>query len=375
MNKIVKIAIIAAAALAVIAGGLFIVAPLVTSKEAEARLSEVFTEAGIPEEMWSVDRAYYIPLLGHLVIEKLEFGETGSDEFLTAKKITLAIDTAREDFFAGSVDAQELSVSAEDIGLTIKSLSVNDFSVDGAPLAYSPVEAIKKLGNINVSDVVVKKDGETCFSLERLNIDADYAEGKIPLSSSVSLKELVMDIRQVVPLPALRPEYRLSNLTAKNSFSGGLYSFNLDMEGTKLFTLKLDFGVSLPRELLESGETTELALMGLMGYGEDIKINSFKLTYTDKSLLDHLFELSGIPGGKESAVEELNESLMTLAMMSGVDAERFVSEVMKFIEKPGKFELKTNIASPVSLAELEGNPLAMNLSLSINGGKPFTLGE
>jgi hypothetical protein len=65
---------------------------------------------------------------------------------------------------------------------------------------------------------------------------------------------------------------------------------------------------------------------------------------------------------------------MMLAAMGEVDAERLVDEVTKFIAKPGKFEIKTNIDSPVSLEEIGQNPFAMNLSLSINGGKPFTTG-
>jgi hypothetical protein len=372
MKKIVKIGILLAALVAVIAGLLFIVAPLVTSEEAEARLSEVFAEAGIPEEMWSMDRAYYVPLLGYLVIEKLQFGERSSDEFLEVEKVTLALDTAQGDLFAGSVDAQELSFLAEDVGITIGTLSVNDFAVDRALFVSSPVEAIKKLGNINVSDAVVKQRGRTYFSLGRFNIDADYVEGKIPLSSSVSLKELVINLRQLTPLPSMRPEYRISDLRLKNSLSGDVYSSNLDIEGVNLFTLKLDCGITVPREVIESGEITDRAFMG---YENDIKLHSFKLTYTDNSFLDHLFELSGVSGGRKDVMEELKRSLMSLAMSSGIDAERFVNEAMKFIEKPGKVELKTNIVSPVSIARLNRDPFAMNLSLSINGGKPFIFGE
>ncbi|MDR1278230.1 MAG: hypothetical protein LBK02_05725 [Treponema sp.] len=58
------------------------------------------------------------------------------------------------------------------------------------------------------------------------------------------------------------------------------------------------------------------------------------------------------------------------AERSGVDAERFAGEAAKFIAKPGKFKLETN--SPVSFEEIVQNPLAVNASLSINGGKPFT---
>jgi hypothetical protein len=368
MKKAVKIAIISVAAVAVLAGALFVVIPLATSKEAEARLGEALAEAGIPEDMWSVDRAYYVPLLGHLVAEKLEFGERDS-AFLEAKKVTLALDAGREDLFAGSVDAEELSFLADDTGITVKSFSVKDFSVDRALLGYSPAGALKRLGNIRLSDAVFRQRGQTYFSLGSLNADIGYAEGKIPLPSSVSLKEVVMDSRRFMPLPALRPEYRLSTLELKNSLSGGVYTANLVIDGANLFTLKADLGLSLPRELLASGVISSLALID---YGEDVKLDSLALTYTDKSFLDHVFELSGIPGGRARAAEQLNETLMMFAMMGGVDAERFAEEVAKFIAKPEKFELKTNIDSPVSFEDISRNPFAVNLSLSINGGKPFT---
>jgi hypothetical protein len=371
MKKAVKIAIISVAVVAVAAGVFFVVIPLATSKEAEARLGEALAEAGIPEDMWSVGRAYYVPLLGHLVVEKLEFGERGS-VFLEAKKVTLAFDTGREDLLAGSVDAQEVSFSADDTGITVKSLSVNDFSVDKALFEYSPVEAVKKLGNIHLSNAVFRQKGRTYFSLERLNVDVGYAEGKIPLPASVLLKEFVMDVRQFTPLPTLRPEYRFSNIELKNSLSGDFYTVNLVIDGSNLFTIKTDIGISLPRELLASGEITNLAMID---YGEDVKINSFALTYTDKSFLDHVFELAGMHDSRESAAEKLNETIMMFAMMGGVDAERLADEVSEFIVKPGKFELKTNNDSPVSFDEISRNPFAVNLSLSINGGKPFTTGE
>ncbi|MFP3089949.1 hypothetical protein LQZ21_06435 [Treponema sp. TIM-1] len=371
MKKPAKIAISVAAAAALVLGVLLVVFPLVTSKAAEARLGEFFTEAGIPEAMWSVDRAYYVPLLGHLVLEKLAFGES-DNPFLEAKKVTLALDTSRENFFAGSVDAREVSFLEDDTGLTIKSLSVNDFSVDTAQFGYAPVEAVKKLGKIRLNDAVFRQKGQTYFSLGRLSADTGYAEGNIPLSSSVSLKDFVLNARQFTPRPAVRPEYRLSNLELKNSLSGGVYTVNLVIDGAQLFTIKVELGLSLPQELLASGDITSLALID---YEEDLKINSFAITYTDRSFLDHVFELAGMPGGRELAAEQLNESILMLAMLGGVNAEQFAGEVMKFIAKPEKFELKTNIVSPVSFEEISENPFALNVSLSVNGGKPFTTGE
>jgi hypothetical protein len=371
MNKAVKIAIISLAVVVAAMGVLFVVIPLASSKEAEARLGEALAEAGIPDDMWSVDGVRYVPLLGHVVVEKLEFGERDGI-FLQAKKVTLALDNSKKDFLAGSVDAQELSFSADDTSITAKGLSVNNFSVDKELFGYSPVEAVKKLGKIRLSDAVFRQRGRTYFSLGSLNADVNYAEGKIPLPSSISLKDLVMDVRQFISLPALRPEYKLSSLDLKNSISGGAYKINFATEGANLFALKVDLGISLPRELLASGRITNLAQID---YGEDAKINSLVLTYTDKSLLDHIFELAGMPGGRARAADQLNETLAMLAMTSGVDAERFVSEATKFIAKPGKFELKTNINSPVGFEEITRNPLATNLSLSINGGKPFITGK
>jgi hypothetical protein len=355
-----------------VAGILFVVIPFATSKEAEARLGEALAEAGIPEDMWSADRVYYVPLLGHLVVEKINIGEKGGGAFLEAKKVTLALDTSKEGFFAGSVDAQEVSFSADDSSVIVKSLSVNDFSVDQALFEYSPVEAVKKLGNIRLNDAVFKQTGRTYFSLGSLNANVDYAEGKIPLPSSVSLKEFIVDVRQFMPLPALRPEYRLSSIELKDSLSGSVYTIELAIDGANLFTIKIDLGISLPRELLASGEISNL--LG-SDFGEDVKINSLVLTYTDKSFLDNVFELAGMSDGRESVADQLNETLMMFAVMGGVDAERFVSEVTQFIAKPGKFELKTNINSPVSFVDIIQNPFTMNLSLSINGGKSFTTSE
>jgi hypothetical protein len=373
MKKAVKIAIISVAAVAVVVGVLFVVIPLATSKEVESKLGEVLAEVGIPEDMWSVDRAYYVPLFGYTV-ENLEFGERDGSGFLKAKKVTLSFDTDKEDLFAGSVDARDLSFSADDASITVKVFSVNDFSVDKALFEYSPVEAVKKVGNIRLHDAVFRQKGRKYFSLERLNIDAGYTEGEIPLSSSMSLKEFVIDVRQFSSLPALRPAYRFSNVVFKNSLSDGVYATNLVIDGVNLFTIKADFGISMPQELQElltSGETSNyFALIGY--YAEYAKLDSFALTYTDKSFLNHLFELTGMPDGKEDVVEELTETIVMLAMRGGIDEERLVDEVTKFIAKPGKFELKMNSDSPVSFEEIGQNPFAMNLSLSINGGKSFT---
>jgi hypothetical protein len=368
MKRAVKLIIISAAVVAVAAGVLFVVFPLATSKEAEARLGETLAEAGIPEDMWSVGRAYYVPLLGHLVVEKLEFGERDG-AFLEAKKAILAIDTSREEFFAGSVEVQEVFFSADDTGITIKNLAVNGFSLDKAQFEYSPFEAVKKLENVRLSDAAFRQNGKTYFSLGELSVDAGYAEGKMPSLSLISLKEFAMDFRPFMPLPALRPEYRLSKFELKNSLSGSVYTVNLVIDGANLFTIEANLGIFLPPSILASGEIIDPALI------DYVEMDSLVLTYTDKSFLDHVFELAGMPGGRESAAEELNEMLMMLAMMGGIDAEQFVDEVTNFIAKPGKFELKTNINSPMTFEEISRNPLAMNLSLSINGGKPFTSSE
>jgi hypothetical protein len=371
MKKAVKIVIISVTAVVIVLGLLFVVIHLATSKQAEARLGEALAEAGIPDDMWSVDSVRYVPLLGHLAVEEIKFGE-GDDVFLEAKKIILALNTSKKDFFAGSVDAHEVSFSADGTSITVKSFSVKDFSVDKTLFGYSPAEAVKKLGNIRLNDAVFGQRGRTYFSLGELNANVGYAEGKIPLPSLIALKEFTIDVRQFIPLPTLRPEYKLSNLELKNSLSGGVYTVNLVIDGANLFTIKVDLDISLPRELLASGGITNLALIN---FDEDVKIDSLAFTYTDKSLLDHVFELAGMPSGRERTADQLNEMFMMFATMGEVDAERFVNEATKFIAKPGKFELKTNINSPVSFEDITRNPLIMNLSLSINGGKPFTTGE
>jgi hypothetical protein len=259
MKTGVKIATISAAVLAVAVGLLFIVIPFATTKTTEARLAEALAEAGIPEDLWSIGRAYYVPLLGHLVIEKLQFGEKGGDAFLEAKKVTLVIDTDNEDIFSGSVDAEGLSLIADNIGITAKIFSVKNFSVDKALLEYSPIEAIKKLGSIDLSDAVFTQDGQRYFSLKTFNADLGFSEGKIPFSSSISLKDFVVDVRQFAPLPALRREYRLSNFEINNSISRDKFTAKLAVDGANLFTLTSDLGISLPRELLATGNINDFA--------------------------------------------------------------------------------------------------------------------
>jgi len=373
MKKAVKVAAIMAAAVVVITVILFVAVPSTTSKQAETKLSEALAGAGIPKDMWSAEKVYYVPLLGHLVVENFKIGEQGGDTILQAKKVTLALDTRSEDLFAGSAEAQGLSFSADDAGISVKNLSVKNFSVDKALFKYSPFEAVKKLGNISLSGAVFRQKGRTYFSLGGLNADIGYVEGKLPLSSSLVLKDFVMDVRQFAPLPALRPEYRLANFEIRNSVSAGVYKINLVIDGTNLFAIKAALGISVPAEFLASGDISHLSAFD---YEEDVKLDSFSLTYTDKSFLDHVFELAGISGGRAGAAEQFGDSLPIFALIDGgADAKRFHDAVAQFIAKPGMFELKTNIASPLSFDDISQNPLALNVSLSINGGKPFTTGK
>jgi hypothetical protein len=135
-----------------------------------------------------------------------------------------------------------------------------------------------------------------------------------------------------------------------------------------LFTIKTDLGISFPLEL------DGIAGFTSTNYGEEVKLDSITLTYTDKSFVGHIFELAGLAGGRENAAELLNDSIMMIAELGGIDAQRFVNESAVFFRKPGKLELKTNFKSPVSIQDISRNPFAVNLSLSINGGKPFTTG-
>jgi hypothetical protein len=363
MKKVVAITVISVTAVAVILTAFFVVIPLASSNEAEARLGEALTGAGIPEDMWSAERMYYVPVFGHLVVEKFEIGG-----ILEANKLTMAIKTNSEDVLAGSIDAQGLSFSADSVGIAVKNISVKDFSVDRMMFGYSPLESVKKLGKVSVSGATFRQGGRTYFTLGEFNADVGYSEGKIPLPSSVTLKKLTADVRQFNSFPALRPEYRISTLELKNSLSGGAYKIDLIIDADDLFTIKTVLGISFPLEFDGIADFTS------MDYREDVKLDSLAFTYTDKLFLEHIFELAGLPGGREDAAELLNDSIMMIAEFGGIDAERFASESTGFFKKPDKLELKTNLESPVSFEDIGRNPFAVNLSLSINGGKPFTTG-
>jgi len=372
MKKAANIVVISVTAVVVAAAVVFVVIPLATSKQAEAKLSEALTEAGIPEDMWSFNDAYYLPIIGHLVVENMKIGGKDGVPSLIAEKVILALDQSREDLLAGSVDIRKLRLLANDTGITAERLSVNDFSVDKASIKLTPIKAIKKFGTMRLTNAVFRQKEQTYFSVGELSANIGYIEGKIPLSSSVSLKDAAMDIRQFSKLPALRPEYRLSNFGIQDSFSNGIFTISLTIDGADLFLIKAGLGISLPQEILASGEIADFTQLN---YERDVKLASFVFNYTDKSLLDHIFELAGMSGGRESTAKYLNETFMELAMLGGVDARRFVDEATQFIMNPGNLELKTNMASPMSFTDLSRNPMAMKVSLSINGGKPFTTGD
>jgi hypothetical protein len=219
-----------------------------------------------------------------------------------------------------------------------------------------------------VRGTTFRQGGQTYFTLEEFDANVGYSEGKIPLPTSITLKNLTADVRRFNSLPALRPDYQISILELKNSLSGGAYKANLIIDVNELFTIKTDLGISFPLGFDGIADFTS------MDYEEDVKLDSLTLTYTDKSFLEHIFELAGLPGGREEAVKLLNDSIIMIAEFGGVDAERFVSESAEFFKKPGKLELKTNLESPVSFEDIGRNPFAVNLSLSINGGEPFTTG-
>jgi hypothetical protein len=143
MKRTVKIAAISVAAIAAILIAFCVVIPLASSKEAEEKLAEALTGAGIPKDMWSAERVYYVPIFGHLVVEKFEIGG-----ILETNKIMMAIKTNSEDVIAGTIDAQGLSFSADGIAIIAKSLSVKDFSVNTMMFGYSPLESVKKLGKV-----------------------------------------------------------------------------------------------------------------------------------------------------------------------------------------------------------------------------------
>lgn len=362
MKKSIKIALVSVTAVIWLVVILFFVIPFATSKTAEQKFSEALSEAGIPEDVWRAGKITYIPIFGYIVIDDLEFGEKGSAGSVVAKKVILTLNTKNEPLIAGSVDVRDVKFSLDDSGITIKTFSVKNFSLDKKQFMHSPIEAVKKLDSIQMSDAVFKQREKTFFSLGKFNADLGYTEGKIPIPSSISLKNFVIDLRQFLSFPALRPEYRLSNMELKNSVSGSNYKVDLVIDAANLFAIKSNLGISIPGEL---------SMLSGIDFDEDIKLNSILLTLTDKSLLDHIFELMGIPDGRTKIAEELRDTFITFASMGGIETERFATEAVNFIAKPGKLEIKTNLNSPISFEDIKQNPLAINLSLAINGGKPF----
>jgi hypothetical protein len=363
MKKAVKIGLITIIAVVVVAGVLFVVIPLATSNMAEARLGEALGEAGVPEDMWSVGKVRYIPIFGRLIIDEFEMGN-GS---LEVDKITLSLSSSRNDLFAGSVYAKGVSLAMDGTEITAKSFSVGNFAIDKTLFDSSPMEALKKLGTVRVSETEFKQNGKLYFSIGRLNADIRHTGGKIILPASLLLKDITVDVRQFIPIRALSPEYQISTLELKNGHSGNVYTTHLTIDAPKFFKMETDVGLSYPGGLIEA--------MGIVGFTriDDAMLSSLAFTYTDKSVLDHVLNIAGVPGGRAGASDLLDESIMFLDMMGEADTERLASEVKKFLAKPGTFELKTNIKSPVSLEDIGDNPFALNPSLSINGGKPFTI--
>ena len=371
MNKIVKIAIISAAALGILALVLFVVVPKVTSGGAEARLGEAFAEAGIPDDMWSVGSVQFVPLFNRFVIENLEFGDRYSSEFIRANKVTVSLSSNTDTVFAGSLNTEELTFYADGFYVSVNDLSVNNFSIDKFMLEYSPFEAVKKLDSIRINDAVFRQDGRTYFSLGRLSASLGYTEGYIPLSTSFSLTDLVMDIRPFAEFYGMRPEYRLTKFETKSSISGNVNTVTLAIDGANLFSINTDIRITLPRQLVASRRISDFAMID---FEEDIRLNSFSFTYEDKSLLDHIFDLTGMSSEREYILDDLYDMIMMFAMMGGAEMERLMLEAAGFIERPGKLELRTNFRSPLSFEDVIYDPFAMNLGLSINGGRPFMLG-
>ena len=364
MKKSLLIAVISAAAAALIAVILFVIIPLATSKTAEQKFSEAIAETGIPDDMWSVGKVAYIPVFDHIIIDDLEFGDKWSIN-LKAKKAILKLDTSKENIISGSIDLQDTILSAEGSGVIVKNLSVNNFSVDTSLIEYSPVEAIKKLGGISVNGAEYRQAGIQYFSLRNFNANLGYTAGKLPSSSSITLKDFIVDLRKFIPHESLRKEYRISNIEIKTNRSGAV---NLTIDGANLFSIKSDIDIFLPPELTSSGSLSDFDNFDY----DDLKLKSISLKYTDKSLLDHIFKITGMTGSRAAIAEELKETLLMYAESLGLEEERFAGEAAKFIAKPGKFEIKTNLRSPISFAEISDDPFSANLSLSINGGKPFT---
>jgi hypothetical protein len=367
MKKSVKIALISAAVVVVTAGILFVCIPLVTSKQAETKLRETLAEAEIPEEMWSVNRVYYIPLFRHFVVEELEYKENASF-ILKAKKVTLTLDKNSEEIFAGSMVAHAITFLDDNYSsITVKRFSLNDFSIDKTPSA-----ALTKLGNIRLNKTVFEHKETTYLSLGRFDIDVDYDKrytysyarpsfySILSFPKSVLLKELIID-EQFISLPESRPKYRFSNIAFVNSFSYKSGIVNLIIDGVNLFKINAVFDISFPSDY-----------PGFFFNIGEAELNSLSLTYNDKSFLDHFLQLVGISGDRADIVEQLNEPLQTIAMMCGFDTEIFADEAVKFIANPEKLELKTNFDSPMSFEGIIQNPSSAKISLSINGGKPFS---
>jgi hypothetical protein len=361
MKKNVKIAIMAAAIIIVIIGLFYVLMPFITAKATEERLVKTLSDAGISEEMWNAKRSYYIPLLNHLIVEDFTVGES-NDEFIKVKKITLAIKTNQNNIFAGSVNAEGISFSAGDTVLTSGKFSVVDFSVNTEQLKNMGATGIKKIGKVSVTNVEFKQD-TVSFSLEKLNADIGYSEGIMPPSSVISLKGFITDLRPLMYFASLRPQYKIANLELKNSLSNGIDTVSLVIECSELFNIKINLDVSYPY----TSFTSDII--------DEIKLNSLSFTYTDKSFLNHIFELIGMPNGGESIQDLLNESIIPFASMGGIDTERFAREAANFIAKPNTLDLKTDIKYPINIEDIMDDPFALKLSLSINGGKPFKVGE
>jgi hypothetical protein len=261
-------------------------------------------------------------------------------------------------------------LSSPGFRVSVKGLSVDDFSVDTELFTYSPLEAVMKLKKLSANDTVFAQGGRTFFSLGSLNVDMAYSKGKPPLPGSISFKNFFMDTRVFGSSSVSRSEYRISNFELKNKLSGDIFNSSLSIDGPNLFTIKSSFALSFPDWFLESDNMADLFQMD---YGSDAMLNSLDFSYTDRSFLDLVLEMAGMPGGRENAANQLNDMLMLFAMIGGVDAERFAREASSFVARPGKFELKANLESPLSYWEISQNPFAVNLSLTINGGRPFTI--
>ncbi|TYC63652.1 hypothetical protein FMN50_02945 [Rhodobacterales bacterium] len=336
---------------------------------ADAFLNLLEAEQGTVESYGSVDNAGDTVTIKDLVLTD----EDDKDTKVTIATTTLKNGEVNENgrLKLQELGMQDLSLAADDGGMTLESLTVTDLLLPTAEeLSPDTAPVGPAYKSLTVRKVAISDEDGKIADIETIQSAIEAMDGDLPTAGNFSITGAVVDVKELDTaehrdLEELGYEKVSFDVSASGNWDPeaatlAIPELKVDAKDAGKLTLSLTLG-GVTREVVTKINQQSQKPEEAMALLQNVTVDNAKIRFDDASLTGRILDQEAEKAGVETPVyvQRLTGTLpMMLGMLQNKELETQVATaVSEFLTTPGSLEITAAPGAPVPIAQIFGTAM------------------